>query len=96
MCKIQCEFMLVYAYEINHPILSILCLHYLKLMLLQYFDNMQQNNGFTEHNGAEFFKVICEFNHIYSSKNPNTAYKHAKIRVRNLMHEGYFFSQYLN
>lgn len=60
-------------------------------MLLQYFDNVQQNSRFTEHNGAEFFKVICEFKYIYSSKNPNIAYKHSKIRVGNLMHKGYFF-----
>lgn len=65
-------------------------------MLLQYFGNVQHNGEFTEHNRAEFFKVICKFKHIYSSKNPNIAYKQAKIRVRNLMHEGYFFLQYLN
>lgn len=40
-------------------------------MLLQYFDNAEQDNGFTEHKGAKLFKVICEFKYIYSSKNPN-------------------------
>lgn len=64
MGKIQSEYMLVYINEINHTILPVLYFHGLKLMLLQYFGNAEQDNGFTEHKGTELFKVICEFKYI--------------------------------
>lgn len=80
-----CACVYVYKITINCTMLSTLCIGCIKIMLLQYFDDMKQSSGLAENKGAKLIEVMPEFKHCYITKKSNIVYKHIKNQKEELI-----------